>query len=79
MLSKRKERLFPRSDMAQEGSQARVRRGGDSIINEPVWSMGSITVHRVKKTVFKLNLKTLSSMYTAAHVLLVSQTSGIGL
>ena len=29
--------------MAQEGSQGRVRRGGDSIINEPVWSIGSIT------------------------------------
>ena len=42
--TQRKERLFPSSDMAQEGSQARVSRGGDSIINEPVWPIGSITV-----------------------------------
>lgn len=40
--------------MAQEGSQARVRRGGDGITNEPVCFDGSITVHEEKKTVFKL-------------------------
>lgn len=52
-----REGCSPGSDMAQEGSQARVRRGGDSVINEPVRSIGSITVHWARKTVFKLKWK----------------------
>lgn len=51
----RKERLFPRSDMAEKGRQAKVRKGGDSIVNELMESNGSIIVHRVKRTVFNLN------------------------
>lgn len=48
MLSQRKERLFQSDSMSQEASQAKVRRGGDNIMNEPVGPIGATTMHQGK-------------------------------